>query len=146
MTLKELIERVARHQGAPQTLVEGFVLTAVEEIILELHRGEPVRIRGLGTFQWEYVKGSRKKGFQKADVPPGWKLKFVPARRFRLRRTDMSEEEGMSKYGVDLDDEKVKEASKGAGADDRCPTCNRKLDDARACPVHGTEPLEPTGR
>ena len=146
MTLKELIERVALRQGASTTLVEGFVLTALDEIALELSKGNSVQLRGLGTLQWDFVSGSRRRGFQKADTPPGWKIRFVPARRFRLRRKTMSKDEGMSKYGVELDDDKTKEAAEGADTKDRCPACKRELDDARACPVHGTEPLEPTGR
>lgn len=146
MTLKDLIRRVALHHGASSDLVEGFLLTAVEEVILDLHRGESVKVRGLGTLQWKHVKGSPARGFRKTDVPPGWKLCFIPARRFRLRRKAMSDDDGMSKYGVELDDEKTKQASKGAGEKDLCPTCQHELDDARACPVHGTEPLEPTGR
>lgn len=146
MTLKEVIERVARRQGASMILVEGFLQTALDEIVLELLQGGSVQLRGLGTLQWKSVQGSHRKGFQRADVPPGWKLSFTPARRFRVRRTTMSEDEGMSKYGVELDDEKIKEASERPGSEDHCQTCGRKLDDARACPVHGTEPLEPTGR
>jgi len=59
----------------------------------------------------------------------------------------------MNKYGVVLDNEKVREneektkqASEKAGKDSHCPACSRKLDDAGACPVHGTEPLEPAGQ
>ena len=59
----------------------------------------------------------------------------------------------MNKYGVVLDNEKVREneektkqASEKAGEAGRCPTCSRKLDDAGACSVHGTEPLESTGQ
>jgi len=56
----------------------------------------------------------------------------------------MSEDEGMTKLGVVLDDEKEKTASEG---DIRiCPICGEELDGARACPEHGTEPLEPSGR
>lgn len=60
----------------------------------------------------------------------------------------------MEKYGVVLDSEKVKKAE---ASDDKtktategsaipsCPVCLKELDDAGACPEHGTEPLEPTG-
>lgn len=52
----------------------------------------------------------------------------------------------MEKYGVELDKEKTKEASKGTksyvedGA--HCPLCGEDLDSGGACPTHGTEPLE----
>lgn len=60
----------------------------------------------------------------------------------------------MTKYGVELDAEKIKEldeektkqASKHRSERGACPTCRNRLDDAGACPVHGTEPLEPVKR
>ena len=146
MTLKELIGRVAHRQGVSTALVEGFVLAAVEEVLSELHRGGVVKIRGIGTLRWKSLQPWKGRGFLTKDVPPGWKLCFTPAAQFRTRRREMSDNEGMTKYGVQLDDEKTKEASEGSDKKDRCPICQRELDDARACPVHGTEPLEPTGR
>lgn len=62
----------------------------------------------------------------------------------------------MEKYGVVLDPKKVKKAevlddnkTKTAGEGDSvriCPVCGKELDDAGACPVHGTEPFEPNGQ
>lgn len=51
-------------------------------------------------------------------------------------------DEGLTKLGVVLDDEKVKEADDGAKGT-HCPWCLSELDNAGACPVHGTEPFEP---
>jgi hypothetical protein len=57
-------------------------------------------------------------------------------------------DEGMSKYGVALDEEKEKQATDNGdktwpgGKPTHCPTCLRKLDSGGACPVHGTEPFE----
>ncbi len=51
----------------------------------------------------------------------------------------------MEKRGVELDDEKIKQA---AAKDHVCPRCGRELmkgDDGEyenRCPVHGTEPFE----
>lgn len=53
-------------------------------------------------------------------------------------------DEGMSKYGVELDDNKTKTA--GNGPKPVCPRCGKGLDDAGACPEHGTEPFEPDRR
>jgi len=50
------------------------------------------------------------------------------------------DEEGMTKYGVVLDD-KTKEGSKDQKPD-TCPECHKKLDDGGACPTHGTKPSE----
>ena len=52
-------------------------------------------------------------------------------------------DQGMTKYGVVLDAEKTKEAEAGSKPT-HCPICLRALDSAGACPIHGTEPFEPT--
>lgn len=51
-------------------------------------------------------------------------------------------DEGMTKYGVQLDDQKVKEASEATKSGTHCPVCLKKLDNGGACPTHGTEPFE----
>lgn len=145
MTLVEIIERVARRQEVSTALVEGFVLEAVDEVVRVLNQGEDVKIRGLGTLYWKKVPSRHMplSGY----VPEGWKLKFTPSQKLRERRTKMSDnDEGMIKYGVELDDDKTKQASEGPNQMGTCPTCQRQLDNAGACPVHGTEPLEPSGR
>lgn len=144
MTLKEIIRLVAKKQEVPVPLAGGFIMCAVEEIIREVNRGGEVKIRGLGTIRWRAIGAFPQRGMLKTDVPPGWKLGFIPARRFRARRAAMSDE-GFVKYGVELDNEKVKQASEEADKKDRCPDCKRALDSAGACPVHGTEPFEPAG-
>jgi hypothetical protein len=52
----------------------------------------------------------------------------------------------MDKYGVQLDEEKTKEAGKdrkGQGEKaTTCPICSAELDSGGACPIHGTEPFE----
>jgi hypothetical protein len=53
----------------------------------------------------------------------------------------MSDNEGMDKYGVELDEEKTKQASEG-GKPGTCPACRAELDSGGACPTHGTEPME----
>lgn len=144
MTLTEIIERIASRHEAPVPLAEGFVREAIEEIIAVLNEGEEVKIRGLGKLYWKKASGKRMPSGQ--QVLEGWKLRFSPALKFRERRTEMIDDEGMTKYGVELDDDKTKEASEKASQGSRCPACQRHLDDAGACPVHGTEPLEPVGR
>lgn len=52
-----------------------------------------------------------------------------------------NDDDGMTKLGVELDDEKTKSAAEG-GSTPTCPRCLSKLDDAGACPKHGTEPFE----
>jgi tRNA(Ile2) C34 agmatinyltransferase TiaS len=51
----------------------------------------------------------------------------------------------MDKYGVVLDNEKVKQANdktKETASAPTCPVCGKVLDNAGACPEHGTEPFE----
>jgi hypothetical protein len=43
----------------------------------------------------------------------------------------------MEKYGVQFDSTMTKTAQAG-----ECPMCGKKLDSGKACPDHGTEPLE----
>jgi len=51
-------------------------------------------------------------------------------------------DEGMDKYGVQVDQEKVKEASEVSKKEGVCPICSTRLDSGGACPTHGTEPFE----
>jgi len=144
MTLTEIVERIAERLGSPPDLAWGFVDETIKEVIDVLESGEKVKIRGLGTLFWAPVKGRDVPWG--VPMPEGVKLKFAPAARFRSRRNSMS----MTKYGVVTDDDKTKEAEKeGDGGEDAipaCPICLETLDDAGACPVHGTEPFEPGGQ
>lgn len=45
----------------------------------------------------------------------------------------------MEKYGVELDDQKVKTSKEGK---ETCSRCGKSLDENRLCPKHGSEPLE----
>jgi tRNA(Ile2) C34 agmatinyltransferase TiaS len=51
-------------------------------------------------------------------------------------------DEGMDKYGVQLDETKTKEASEGHTKGPICPICSSRLDSGGACPRHGTKPFE----
>jgi len=147
MTLQQIIKGIARRHGVPIALAGGFVREAIEELTLIVDSGGEVKVRGLGTFRWQRARERAGTGALKGSkTPAGWKLRFLPARRFRSRRTTMSDptDTTMTKYGVELSNEKTKQAAEHPGKPGRCPTCQRVLDDAGACPVHGTEPLEPT--
>ena len=148
MTLAQIIKDVARRNGVPTALAGGFVHEAIEELVRVLDSGNEVKIRGLGAFYWRRVKEcTQAAGFFKGrKTPAGWKLRFRPTRHFRSRRTAMSDstDTTMTKYGVQVDDEKTKQASEQPDKLGRCPTCHHLLDDAGACPNHGTEPLEST--
>lgn len=90
MTLAEIVKNVARKYGVPSTLAGGFIYAAFEELVRVVDSGEQVKIRGLGTFQWRPVAERRSSGaWEGGQVPPGFKLKFKPARRFRSRRENV---------------------------------------------------------
>jgi nucleoid DNA-binding protein len=149
MTLAQIIVDIARRYRVPTALAGGFVHEAIEELIRVVDSGKEVKVRGLGAFRWRRVKERPRTGAHAGTpIPAGWKLHFYPARNFRCRRTTMSDptDTTMTKYGVELSDEKTKQASERGGKPGRCPVCSRVLDDAGACPEHGTEPLEPTRR
>lgn len=144
MTIADIIKGMARRHGIVEPLVGGLVLEAIEELVKAIDSGKEMKVQGLGTFHWKRVRARVVTGALKgSEIPGGWKLRFRPARRFRSRRTEMSED-GMTKYGVELDGQKTKQASEKTGEAGCCPICSRRLDDAGACPIHGTEPLEPT--
>lgn len=147
MTLGQIIKDMARRHGVSRALAGGFVYEAIEELARVIDLGDEMKVRGLGTFRWQKAKARTGTGALKGSrTPAGWKLRFLPARHFRSRRTRMSDQGGMVKYGVELDTEKTKQASEHPDKAGRCPVCRRVLDDAGACPVHGTEPLEPAGQ
>jgi len=145
MTLTELVELTADAIGAESRLTLGFVQTFLEVMVKALDEGHEVKVRGLGTFKWVDVPG-RDGSFGDNDlvIPPGRKLRFIPARKFRTRRSEMpDEDEGMNKYGVVTDDDETKTASESG--ERICPICGKTLDSGGACPDHGTEPFEPDG-
>jgi hypothetical protein len=142
VTLTDISRRVARVYGVSDNIAWGFTLGVMEEVVRSLDAGNAVKLRGIGTLAWKFTPGLPGVANYTVPIPDGWKLRFIPSRKFRSRRTKMSDEEGMSKYGVELDHEKTKQA--GVVGKNNCPVCNLHLDDAGACPTHGTEPLEPT--
>lgn len=143
VTLADIVRRVAELYGVSTNIAAGFVYGTIDEVVRALDSGNEVKLRGIGTLSWRFAKGRSGVAGYTTPIPDGLKLRFTPARRFRRRRGNMSDTEGMSKYGVEFDQEKAKYAEAGA-KEGSCPTCKRSLDDAGACPVHGTEPLEPT--
>ena len=145
ITTTDLAKRVARAVGSEQGVAYGFIREAFDQMAAALDSGEEVRIRGLGRFRWRlfhktttFLAGKRRRSYA-----PGMKLRFDPSRRLSLRRKKMTDE-GMTKLGVVLDDQKTKTATTDSESEERvCPRCGKTLDDAGACPEHGTEPFEP---
>lgn len=118
--------------------VVDLLIECVEEALLS---GESVRLRGLCNF---YVYSLPSITLKMPDGTPFEmedRVRIKPRMALRLRGYHRMTEEGMEKYGVVLDDEKVKMAEEGNKAG-TCPTCGKELDESGLCPEHGTEPLE----
>jgi nucleoid DNA-binding protein len=149
MTLSEIVDRVVqRIEGgrAEKDFLWGFLQETIGEVALMLGRGEEVKIRGIGRLYWAPVKAQTKRlAGRDISVPAGWRLKFKPASQFRRRTMAEDKDAGMTKLGVVTDENKTKTAGEGDSVR-ICPVCGKELDDAGACPVHGTEPFEPDGQ
>jgi len=150
---KAMCEGTSRSPKEMAALYKKFVQYVIDAVAA----GEDVQLLGLCTFRWEH-RGPYIKPVPPSPKHPKGALVEVPARRKLMVR--LSErfkfkgakkmsggpyegpDEGMEKYGVQLDDEKVKEASEGKPSKGICPICREPLDSGGACPVHGTEPFE----
>jgi nucleoid DNA-binding protein len=149
MTLTEIIGRMTEKlemKGLDRNFFESAVSMVIDRIIEALAQGEDVKIRGLGTFRWSPVRARTvylPHGEVEHNIPACYRLRFRPAVNLRSRPM-ADKEEGMTKLGVELDDDKVKQSSVDPNVPStrRCPKCNQLLDDAGVCPEHGTEPLE----
>jgi len=87
MTLGQIIKDIARRHGVPAALAGGFVHEAIEELAQVIDLGGEVKVRGLGTFRWQRARARVGTGALKGSkTPAGWKLRFLPARRYRGRR------------------------------------------------------------
>jgi nucleoid DNA-binding protein len=142
----DLAQRVALSVGTTRKVAYGFVQEAIDQMIAALNSGETISLRGLGRFHWRLVsRATVITGRRRRSYAPGMKLRFTPSRRLRRRRKrKMGDNEGMTKLGVVLDDQKTKTADSDPQTAERvCPVCGKTLDDAGACPEHGTEPFEP---
>jgi hypothetical protein len=123
------------HDKLPVELVDGMVYGLLALIQEHLERGDSVSLFAVGTLHWDTHKATKKKlpDGRTADLPDRWVLKV---RTTNLRRSEME------KYGVQLDDEKVKEA-KITETGELCPQCGRPLDGPEPiCSTCGTEPFE----
>lgn len=120
---KKIANIVASKLHAPVRLIwpviQEFLSTSAEIV----ESGRPVYMKGIGTVGWKFYKRREK-----------FSLRLEPAYGLRKGRE-------MEKYGVVLDDEKVKVSEKGRGVG-KCPVCGKDLDAGGSCPEHGTEPLE----
>jgi nucleoid DNA-binding protein len=147
LNTRELSRIVSRRIGAPAEYTEDFANAVFDCLVECLEQGNDLSIRGLGTFYWTPAAArtlqvwTTKKERVYVHHPEGLKLKFLPSTKLRRRRRKMSDTE-FTKYGVELDDEKEKQAAKNKEGVAICPICSKVLDSGGACPEHGTKPFE----
>ena len=140
VTPAEITKVICRRTGAPKHIVWPIIDEFISVAIEALESGKDLKLRSLGTLYWKRVP--KRDGFRSRldgkvyNLPERRKLKWLSSDRFKEARP------AMEKYGVKLDDEKVKQALKGKDNVESCPDCDKKLDSGGACPEHGTEPLE----
>lgn len=144
ITIDSLSKLVCAELDIDQKELSHLFKSFVRLVGEALEAGHDVQLRGLCTFRWTAHRPIVKKlpDGSLIDLPPRRRLKVNISERFKFRGgTAMSDnDEGMEKYGVQLDDEKVKQASKTKPG--TCTVCGATLDSGGACPIHGTEPFE----
>ncbi len=92
VTKKELIDRISERIGAKNVLVKRIVQSFLDEIILELSRGNRLEFRDFGVFE------SRERAARIAQNPKTLERVEVPAKRtvrFKLGRR-MKQELGIA--------------------------------------------------
>lgn len=142
MKLSQIVRLLAERRGMPREQVWQLVDVLFDEMTRALQRGEQVKVRNFGTFQWTTIRGRRYRlptdGRRWITRPPTRRVRFLPSSRLQP-----AEEQDMDKYGVKLGTPPpAADGEKTANIGERCTRCGRQLDAARSCEEHGTEPLE----
>ena len=91
VTKKELIDRLAEHEGAKRSLVKRIVQAFLNEIVDELARNNRLEFRDFGVFECR-VRAARlaqnPKTMDKVTVPPKRTVKFKMGRVMRLKLSE----------------------------------------------------------
>lgn len=85
MTRLELTKLVAKSTGLTFADAESALLSVIAEIKQALIHGEPVFIRGFGTFLPVHSKATKARNINKGEtiiLPPRYKPKFKPSKEF----------------------------------------------------------------
>lgn len=146
--LRSIAADMAERSNLEGDFLYDVLTLFVECVVDRINSGEEVEVTGLCSFRIRELRPITRRlpnGETRTLQPHlGGKTRIVrihPRMGMKLRGERVMEEEGIEKYGVELDDKK-KEASKDGSPVERCPWCNQKLDSGGACPDHGTEPME----
>ena len=142
LQLADVVETIRQKTGMSSEPLMTICRLFLEGMGDFLMAGENVTLAGYLRFYWQKVPPKSIRLFGRTTVtklPARYKLRVHLANRFQ--GGFVMDKGGMDKYGVELETEKVKQASKD-GQPDTCLQCGKKLDSGGACPEHGTEPLE----
>ncbi len=86
VTKRELIERIAAATGLSRTQVKEAVQQFLDEMIIELGKGNRLEFRDFGVFEVKTRAARRAqnpKTLERVDVPAKQTVKFKPGRRMR---------------------------------------------------------------
>ena len=87
ITREDLMRLVAKKTGYSQTVTHEILTTLIDELIQQFHAGNPIELRGFGTF-YPYFKGARKyvipRSKEERVIKGRTTLKFKPSRQILL--------------------------------------------------------------
>lgn len=143
--LRGIASDMAERSNLERDFLYNVLTLFVECVIDRIQAGDEVELTGLCSFRIRELKPVTRilpNGEATKPAPqPRRVIRVHPRMSLKLRGEKVMTDEGMEKYGVELDDKK-KEAEESEGGEEKCPWCGKELDSGGACPEHGTEPFE----
>jgi integration host factor subunit beta len=85
-TKKDLVNRIAERTGAKQVLVKAVVLQVLDEITVELAKGNRLEFRDFGVFETKTRPAriaQNPRTLEKVEVPAKRRIAFKPGRLMR---------------------------------------------------------------
>lgn len=119
VTKKELIDRIADATGVKRVVVKKIVQSFLDNVIVELGRGNRLEFRDFGVFEVKHRAAriaQNPKTLKKVKVPPKQTVKFKPGRL--MKQTMSSAAEAMP---VDADDPNTPDSTPNPGSNPANP-------------------------
>lgn len=88
MKRRTLIQEISERTGLSQTDAAACLNAAIEAIRESLLRGEPITLRGFGTFTLKYQKARKGRLLNKGvpiTIPPRLRVSFIPSPKLQSR-------------------------------------------------------------
>jgi nucleoid DNA-binding protein len=155
---------IAKDLGVPVLHVAKITAAFIEELVKCISTHKSVTVTGLGKFSVSVTEGRKRKSLclggdywgpktiQMVAVPQSIKVHFAKslpltqalAEVLEESTMDHTNEEGMSKFGVDenVDQETLEKQAASGCPVDGCGRAPERHGRTLICPVHGSEPFE----